>query len=44
MKLFQHRACARGGMSKKALELLEEVKETGLTLDAYIYTAVIDGE
>ena len=37
------RACGRGRMSEKALELLEEAKENKIALDAYIYTAVIDG-
>lgn len=31
-------------MSIKALELLDEVKEIGLPLDAYVYTAAIDGK
>jgi len=36
------RACARGRMSIRALELFDEVKEKGLPLDAYLYTASID--
>lgn len=43
--LFPHyRACARGGQTKRALNLLQVVKDKGLPLDTYIYTAVIDGK
>jgi len=31
-------------MSKKAIELLEEAKQNNMSLDAFIYTAVIDGK
>lgn len=38
------RACARGGNPKRALSLLQVVKDKGLPLDSYCYTAVIDGK
>jgi len=31
-------------MSKKAMELLEDAKKNKMPLDAFIYTATIDGE
>jgi len=37
-------ACAKGGQSNKALSLLQVVKDKGLPLDSYCYTAVIDGK
>lgn len=36
------RACAKGGNTKRALSLLQVVKDKGLPLDTYCYTAVID--
>ena len=30
-------------MSKKAMELLEDAKKNNMPLDAFIYTATIDG-
>ena len=38
------RACAKGKLSRKAVELLNQAKERGLSLDSYIYTATIDGK
>ena len=37
------RACAKGGNIPKALSLLQVVKDKGLPVDSYCYTAVIDG-
>jgi pentatricopeptide repeat protein len=37
------RACAKGGNTQKALSLLQVVKDKGLAVDSYCYTAVIDG-
>jgi hypothetical protein len=37
------RACAQCRMSKKAMELLEDAKKNNMPLDAFIYTATIDG-
>jgi len=37
------RACAKAGNTQKALDLLEVVKDKGLPVDSYCYTAVIDG-
>lgn len=37
------RACAKGGNSKRALNLLQVVKDKGLPIDSYCYTAVMDG-
>jgi hypothetical protein len=39
-----HRACAKGRMSRKALELLQDAKDNNMPLDAFIYTATIDGK
>jgi len=36
------RACARGKQTRKALTLLDTVREKGLILDVYVYTSVID--
>lgn len=38
------RACARGNMSTKSIQLLQEAKEKKMPLDAFIYTATIDGK
>ena len=38
------RACARGNMSTKSIQLLQEAKEKNMPLDAFIYTATIDGK
>ena len=38
------RACAKGGNTQKALGLLQVVKDKGLAVDSYCYTAVIDGK
>lgn len=45
-KLYEYfnRACAREKMSKKAIQLLQDAKRSGMPLDAFIYTATIDGE
>jgi pentatricopeptide repeat protein len=37
------RACAKGGKTERALSLLQIVKDKGLKLDTYFYTAAIDG-
>jgi len=37
-----NRACAKGGNTKRALSLLQVVKDKGLPVDTYCYTAVID--
>jgi pentatricopeptide repeat domain-containing protein 1 len=37
-----YRACARGGKTNRALSLLQVVKDKGLPIDSYCYTAVID--
>jgi len=36
------RACARGGQTKRAIGLVEVMKDRGLKLDVYAYTSVID--
>ncbi len=38
------RACAKAKMSRKAIQLLEDAKNNNAPLDAFIYTAVIDGK
>lgn len=35
---------AKGGQTKRALGLLQVVKDKGLPVDSYCYTAVIDGK
>ena len=40
--LLPNRACAKGGNTQRALSLLQVVKDKGLPLDTYCYTAVID--
>lgn len=37
------RACAKSKMSKKAIQLLENAKRNNMQMDAFIYTAAIDG-
>lgn len=38
------RACAKGRQTNRALALLQVVKDMKLPIDAYCYTAVIDGK
>ena len=36
------RACTKAGQTQRALGLLQKVKDEGLPVDSYCYTAVID--
>ena len=40
---IKRRACAKGGLTSRALNLLQVVKDKKLPIDSYCYTAVIDG-
>jgi len=40
----EHRACTKGRKTRRALSLLRVVRDKGLKMDTYFYTAAIDGE